>query len=70
MLEPLESNQNFDSLKMVVANDKAFIMAVDGKENQSLYALYHDLSTVTLSKLWSSNSILKIIIRHDFEKKE
>ena len=55
---------------MVVAKDKAFIMAVDGKKNQSLYALYHELSTVTLSKLWSSNKILKIIIRHDFEKKE
>ena len=52
---------------MVVANDKAFVMAVDEKKKQSLYALYHDLSTVTLSKLWSSNNILKIIIRHDSE---
>ena len=33
--------------------------------------LYHDdFSTVKLNKLWSSDNIVKIIIRQDSEKKE
>jgi ribosomal protein S6 len=57
---------------MLVAKDKAFIMAVDTEKNQTLYVLYHDddSSTVKLNKLWSSYNIVKIVIRHDFEKKE
>jgi hypothetical protein len=57
---------------MLVAKDKAFIMAVDTEKNQTLYVLYHDddSSTVKLNKLWSSDNIVKIFIRLDFEKKE
>jgi hypothetical protein len=42
VLRPLDSNQNFASLKMVVAKDKAFIMAVDEHKKQTFYVLYHD----------------------------
>jgi hypothetical protein len=56
---------------MVISKDKAFIMAVDDEKIQTIYALFQDdLSTVRLAKLWSSNNIVKIIIRHDSEKQE
>jgi hypothetical protein len=42
VLRPLDSNQNFASLKMVVAKYKAFIMAVDEHKKQIFYVLYHD----------------------------
>jgi hypothetical protein len=33
--------------------------------------LYHeDSSTVKLNKLWSSDNIVGIVIRHDFEEKD
>ncbi len=54
---------------MVVAKNKAFIMATDDEKNQTLYVLYHDESSIVkLGKLWSSINIRKIIIRHDFGK--
>jgi hypothetical protein len=54
MLEPLESNQNFDSLKMVIAKDRAYIMAIDEKKIQTIYVLFQDdFSIVKLGKLWS-----------------
>jgi hypothetical protein len=56
---------------MIVAKDKAFILAVDKEKNQTLYVLYHeDSSTVKLNKLWSSDNIVGITIRHDYEQKD
>jgi hypothetical protein len=44
---------------------------VDNEKNQTLYVLYHeDSSTVKLNKLWSSDNIVGIVIRHDFEEKD
>jgi hypothetical protein len=41
-LSPLESNQKFDSIKMLVGKEKAFIMAEDKKYLQTLYVIYLD----------------------------
>jgi hypothetical protein len=35
-------NQKFDSLKMLAANDKAYIMAIDDQKKQTLYVLYYE----------------------------
>ncbi len=44
---------------------------MDNEKNQTLYVLYHeDSSTVKLNKLWSSDNIVGIVIRHDFEEKD
>ena len=67
MLKPLDSNQKFHYLRMIVAKDKAFIMAVDEQNKQTLYVLYHDLSTVKLKKLWCSHNIVKMTIKHGNE---
>ena len=43
-------------------------MAVNDEKKQTLYVLFHDdLSTVKLNKLWSSNNIVRFIVRHDSE---
>jgi hypothetical protein len=71
VLTPLDSNQKFDSLKILVAKDKAFIIGVSEDKKQTIYVIYHDdLSTVKLNKLWSSNNIVKIIVSYDYETQE
>ena len=71
MLDLIDLNQKFDSLKMLAANDKAFIMAIDDKKKQTLYVLYHeDYKTVKLKKLWSSNNIVQFILKCGSETKK
>ena len=41
-LSPLESNQKFDWIKMLVDKEKAFIMAEDEQYLQTLYVIYFD----------------------------